>query len=133
MATNYKPTFDRVLIHWYDTVGDSQTWCSLEEALDKHSASCYTIGYLIKDVPSAITLAGTLSMAYDDEAIGQFMIIPRGCIDSIIRLTEGEAYAQPQETQAIPTRFEHYPEPTTRHSTSRDDTTQYNTHTGRYP
>lgn len=70
------------LVKWHDTVSYNGTWASQDEAQGLEPSLMHTLGWIVGESDSHITIASTRS--HDDEdCLGDLNAIPRGCILSI--------------------------------------------------
>lgn len=73
---------------WEDIVGDSRPWVELSEAKTLKPARMVTLGYLISETPSALTIAGTLDV--HGSSVGDVNVIPKGTVRGLYDLLDSE-------------------------------------------
>ena len=67
-----------VQIVWLDITSKSEPWISLDEAVEMEPAMMVTVGCLLEENASFVTIASTLDIS--EELVGDVNCIPRGTI-----------------------------------------------------
>ncbi|MQY61416.1 hypothetical protein GH153_06235 [bacterium] len=63
--------FQKVLIEWVDSKGDSREWEYLDEIESIQPSKCISIGFLLEDTPKYKTIAQNLS---ENQILGRITI-----------------------------------------------------------
>lgn len=83
----------RVLVEvvWDDAVTGDDTWIKLDGDEDLPVPErAYTVGYLIRDCPSYVSVAQTWGLKKNEtEEVGNVWTIPRGMVIRIVHLAGG--------------------------------------------
>jgi hypothetical protein len=76
---------DIVWIDWLDPTASSDSWVSAEEFAYQDPAYCHTVGKIMRVTADTIWVASTWTESND--AIGEGMVIPTGCVTDIQLVT----------------------------------------------
>lgn len=76
-----------VLVRWMDIVSFDGAWASGDDAAELKPSLMLTLGWLVSESESHITLAGS-RCDDDDDTLGDLNAIPRGCIVSTTAVEE---------------------------------------------
>jgi hypothetical protein len=93
-----RPAFPRIEVVWRDSTSNSDTWVGLDD-IDEPEA-IVSIGFLVKDTPTYIALASSVSADGGEDSVGNTMIIPRPMIETVRKLkniTMRKAKEKPSE------------------------------------
>lgn len=91
MSKKQKPVAEpmrMVLVEWLDAYTQDAGWKSVKKLRKQEPVLVRTIGWLVKDVPDHITVAGS-HVPFDDDCDGDVVIV-RGMIKSIKTLAVAE-------------------------------------------
>ena len=77
-----------VKVVWKDIQGLEATWSSLEEIEEMAPVSIETLGWIIKEDESHLTMVS--SLAADETFAGSVTSIPKGCIEDIRLVSESQ-------------------------------------------
>jgi len=78
-----------VIVKWIDIQSASSHWQSPEDCKELRPADCATIGWILEENETYITLASDISIQVsqgNEEGYGGVICIPKGCITETVRL-----------------------------------------------
>ena len=75
-----------VVVEWLDITSHDGAWLELKEAEEYVPTPMKTMGYLLKEENDYIVVVSTVASTMD--SVGSTNAIPRGCIQSITKLTK---------------------------------------------
>ena len=76
-----------VKVTWQDITGIEETWVDFEEAVELTPATVHTVGWVIFEDDGFVTLVSSLEIG--KSFCGSITSIPRGCIQSMLLVSEG--------------------------------------------
>ena len=77
-----------VKVVWKDIQGLDETWVDMDEVSEFEPVSVETVGWIVMEGEEYITLLSSLST--DKTFGGSITSIPRGCIDSIVLVSQSQ-------------------------------------------
>ena len=76
-----------VQVSWWDASSNDR-WRKRSDVKNDERFVCYTVGWLVHENKTSITVASTIS-PLDEETLSMTMNIPRGCIKKIVKVQSG--------------------------------------------